>query len=359
MKLPGLIDIHVHMREPGAIHKEDWQSGTAAALSGGFTQVLAMPNTIPPVISKRSLSGTILIANGKAYCDFAQFIGATPGNALQLSPIAKQTAGLKLYLDQTYGPLRLDDMLVWMEQLKQWPKDWPVVAHAESRSMAAIILLAALFDRSIHIAHVSLREEIIIIKHAKERGLKVTCEVCPHHLFLSESDIPSLGEGCSEVRPHLAASTDQQAIWENIDVVDCIATDHAPHTLEEKECDNMPPGFPGLETALPLMLQAVHDGLLTMEQLIEKMYTNPKRIFRLPDQNDTWIDVDLNESWVVDPSIFYSRAGWSPFSGRQVKGRVRKVVLRGQQSFMNGQLLADPGFGRDLRNVTVHRSSLP
>ena len=354
MKLPGLIDIHVHMREPGAPHKEDWQSGTAAALSGGFTQVLAMPNTNTPVISKTSLSETLSIANTKAYCDFAQFIGATPDNAALVSSIAYQAAGLKMYLDQTYGPLRLDDMQLWMEQLKHWPQDWPVVAHAEGRSMAAIILLAALFDRSIHIAHVSLKEEIAIIKRAKESGLKVTCEVCPHHLFLSIADIPTIGEGRSEVRPRLATVADQQALWQNIDVIDCIATDHAPHTLAEKDSQNPPPGFPGLETALPLMLLAVHDGRLTVEQLVEKMYTNPKRIFKLPDQKDTWIDVDLNDSWVIDPTAFYSRSGWSPFVGWQVKGRVRKVVLRGQPVFKDGQLLAAPGSGGDVRSMGIY-----
>jgi len=355
VKLPGLIDIHVHMREPGALHKEDWQSGTAAALSGGFTQVLAMPNTNPPVISGASLSETLSIANTKAYCDFAQFIGATPDNAVQVAPIAQQTAGLKLYLDQTYGPLRLDDMGLWMEQLKLWPKDWPVVAHAESRSMAAIILLAALFDRPIHIAHVSLKEEIAIIKLAKEKGLKVTCEVCPQHLFLSKTDIPSIGDGRSEVRPRLATLADQQALWQNIEVIDCIATDHAPHMLAEKDSDNPPPGFPGLETALPIMLLAVQDGRLTVEQLVEKLHTNPKHIFRLPEQQNTWIDVDLNDTWVIEPTAFHSRAGWSPFADWQVKGRVRKVVLRGQQVFKDGRVLAAPGSGRDLRNMSVRR----
>jgi len=355
VKLPGLIDIHVHMREPGALHKEDWQSGTAAALSGGFTQVLAMPNTNPPVISGASLSETLSIANTKAYCDFAQFIGATPDNAVQVAPIAQQTAGLKLYLDQTYGPLRLDDMGLWMEQLKLWPKDWPVVAHAESRSMAAIILLAALFDRPIHIAHVSLKEEIAIIKLAKEKGLKVTCEVCPQHLFLSKTDIPSIGDGRSEVRPRLATLADQQALWQNIEVIDCIATDHAPHMLAEKDSDNPPPGFPGLETALPIMLLAVQDGRLTVEQLVEKLHTNPKHIFRLPEQQNTWIDVDLNDTWVIEPTAFHSRAGWSPFADWQVKGRVTKVVLRGQQVFKDGRVLAAPGSGRDLRNMSVRR----
>ena len=176
-----------------------------------------------------------------------------------------------MYLDQTYGPLRLDDMSLWMEHFKRWPRNLPIVAHAEGRTMAAVILLAAIYDRPIHIAHVSLREEILLIRAAKEKGIKVTCEVTPHHLFLTDEDIPQIGRGFSEVRPRLASPADQNALWQNLDVIDCFATDHAPHTVEEKSGDNPPPGFPGLETALPLFLTAVHEGRLTMDDLILRM----------------------------------------------------------------------------------------
>ena len=149
-----------------------------------------------------------------------------------------------MYLDQTYGPLRLDDMTLWQAHFERWPAHLPIVAHAESRTLAAVILLAALFDRPVHLAHVSLREEILLIRRAKERGLKVTCEVTPHHLFLSQADIPALGAGRSEVRPRLATPADVQALWDNLDVIDCFATDHAPHTAAEKDGPKPPPGFP-------------------------------------------------------------------------------------------------------------------
>ncbi len=209
IRLPGLIDVHVHIREPGAVHKEDWESGTAAALAGGFTAVLAMPNTQPPVTDASTLDLALQSARGKARCDYAQFLGAGPENAGKLAGLASQSAGLKMYLDQTYGPLRLDDMTLWMEHFAGWNSTLPVVVHAESRSLAAVILVAKLYQQPLHLAHVSLREEILLIRKAKEGGLPVTCEVTPHHLFLSQADVPRLGPGRSEVRPPLATPADQ------------------------------------------------------------------------------------------------------------------------------------------------------
>jgi len=236
-----------------------------------------------------------------------------------------------------------------MEHIARWPRSLPIVAHAESRSMAAMILLAAIYDRPVHIAHVSLREEILLIRAAKERGLQVTCEVTPHHLFLTQEDIPALGPGRSEVRPRLASRADRDALWENLPVIDCFATDHAPHTLAEKDGENPPPGFPGLETALPLLLTAVHAGRLTQDDLILRMHTNPRRIFNLPEQPETWIEVDPDENWQIHAVQNYTRCGWTPFEGWQVRGRVKRVVLRGQEVFRDGQVLAQPGSGRNLR----------
>jgi len=349
IRLPGLIDPHVHVREPGAIHKEDWDSATAAALAGGFTTILAMPNTRPPVTDAETLSLALAAARQKARCDHAQYLGAGADNLDDLSEIARESAGLKMYLDQTYGPLRLEEMTTWMDHFTHWPRSLPIVAHAESRSMAAVILLSAIYDRPVHIAHVSLREEILLIRAAKERGLQVTCEVTPHHLFLSQDDIPVLGQGRSEVRPRLASRVDQDALWENLPVIDCFATDHAPHTLAEKDSQNPPPGFPGLETALPLLLTAVHSGRLTLDDLILRMHTNPRRIFNLADQLETWIEVDPDESWQIRAAGQFTRCGWTPFEGWQVRGRVKRVVLRGQEAYRDGQVLAQPGYGQNLR----------
>ena len=353
LKLPGLIDPHVHLREPGATHKEDFDSGTCAALAGGFTLVLAMPNTKPPIFDAETLDLALSAARQKARCDYAQYIGAGPDNAAHAAALAAKAAALKMYLDMTFGQLRLDDMTLWQPHFEKYPKQYPIVAHSESRSMAAAILFASIYNRPVHIAHISLREEVLLIKAAKERGIKVTCEVCPHHLFLTsqvkDEQRGKEKEGRSEVRPRLATQKDVDALWENLDVIDCFATDHAPHTAEEKDSDNPPPGFPGLETALPLLLTAVDNGRLTVDNLIAKMHTNPKKIFGLPDQPETWIEVDEKAEYEVHAAGQFTRCGWTPFEGWKVKGRVRKVVLRGQTAFEDGKVLAQPGFGRNVR----------
>jgi carbamoyl-phosphate synthase/aspartate carbamoyltransferase/dihydroorotase len=356
MRLPGLIDIHVHMREPGAEQKEDWDSGTAAALAGGVTMVLAMPNTIPPVFDAQSLDNVLKTAGTKARCDFAQYVGAGPENAVEVAAQASRAAGLKMYLDMTYGELRLDDMGLWQQHFIQWPKETPIVTHSESRTMAAAILFSAIYDCPIHIAHISLKEEILIIKAAKERGIKVTCEVAPHHLFLTADDFDEISQGGRypgrmEVRPRLGSLEDQKALWNNLDVIDCFATDHAPHLTSEKDGQKPPPGFPGLETALPLLLTAVHQGRLTLDDVIARMYQNPRRIFNLPEQSETWIEVDLNAKHTISASNSFSKCGWTPFQGWEVQGRIERVVLRGQTAFESGQVIAQPGYGLDLRTV--------
>ncbi|MEA3341994.1 MAG: dihydroorotase, partial [Chloroflexota bacterium] len=201
----------------------------------------------------------------------------------------------------------------------------------------------------VHICHVSRRDEILLIKAAKEKGYPVTCEVTPHHLFLSTADIPAIGAGRAEVRPRLASPADVQSLWDNLDVIDCFATDHAPHTLAEKDSLNPPSGFPGLETALPLLLTAVHEGRLTVDDIIKRMDTNPRRIFGLPEQPETWVEVDVGEWHHIQAADCQTRSGWTPFEGRRVRARVRRVILRGQEVYRDGQVLASPGFGQNIR----------
>ncbi|HJR80080.1 MAG TPA: amidohydrolase family protein [Anaerolineales bacterium] len=356
IKLPGLIDPHVHFREPGAPHKEDWDTGTSAALAGGFTMVLAMPNTHPPVFDKETLDLALRAAKAKVRCDYAQYVGAGFDNADQVAALADRAAALKMYLDMTFGQLRLDDMTLWIPHFERYPKKYPIVVHAENRSMAAAILFAALYDRPVHIAHISLREEVLLVKAAKEHDIKVTCEVCPHHLFLSKDDIPSISHkhlGRGEVRPQLASRQDVESLWQNLDVIDCFATDHAPHTLEEKDSVHPPPGFPGLETALPLLLTAVDVGRLTLDNLIQKMYVGPKEIFHLPDQPDTWIEVDEIAEYEIKASEQFTRCGWTPFEGWKVRGRVRKVILRGKTAFEDGRVLVEQGYGQNIREPSM------
>jgi len=363
LRLPGLIDPHVHVRDLGQSHKEDWDTATAAALAGGFTTLLAMPNTQPPITDAASLAQQQAAAQTRARCDYGLYLGAGEDNVQSVAALAPQAAGLKMYLDQTFGPLRMEGLEALVEHAARWPADRPLLAHAEGRTVAAALLAAHLAGRSIHICHVSRKEEIELISRAKARGISVTCEVCPHHLFLMEGGTPSLpspigmlrdpdrgglGKGYVEVRPRLATPADVEALWANLDAIDCFATDHAPHTRAEKESANPPPGFPGLETALALWLTAVHAGRLTIDDVITRMHTNPRRIFGSPEQPQTWIEVDPDLQWRVRAGSAFTRCGWTPFEGWTLTGKVTGVTLRGQLAYDGEKVMAEPSCGKDV-----------
>ncbi|XP_067032291.1 multifunctional protein CAD-like [Acropora muricata] len=352
VRLPGLIDVHVHMREPGATHKEDFSSGTAAALAGGVTIVLAMPNTNPAIVNESSFNLARKLASAGARCDYGLYVGASSENYSTVKDLAHLAAGLKMYLNETFTTLRLDEMSTWMKHLEQWPKHLPLVCHAEGRTTAAILLLAQLAERPVHIAHVARKEEVLVIRAAKEKGIQVTCEVSPHHLFLTEDDADRIGLKRAMVKPPLVTAEDQKALWDNIDVIDCFATDHAPHTLEEKDSEKHPPGFPGLETMLPLLLTAVHQGRLTIDDIILRLCTNPRKIFSLPEQKDTYVEVEIGEEWTIPAAMTYSKAQWTPFAGLKVNGCVRRVVMRGETVVIDGKVLAKPGSGQDVRVIS-------
>ncbi|XP_066450456.1 multifunctional protein CAD isoform X2 [Eleutherodactylus coqui] len=349
IRLPGLIDVHVHLREPGATHKEDFSSGTAAALAGGVTMVCAMPNTNPAITDTDSFSLAQKLAEAGARCDFALFLGACSENTDSLATIASAAAGLKMYLNDTYSQLKMDNVSLWMEHFEKWPAHLPIVAHAENQTVAAILMVAQLYKRSVHICHVAKKEEILIIKAAKQRGIRVTCEVAPHHLFLCQDDLGRLGQTRGQVRPMLGTRDDQQALWDNLDIIDCFATDHAPHSVEEKESASPPPGYPGLETMLPLLLTAVSEGRLTIDDIVQRLYENPRKIFSLPVQENTYIEVDLEQEWLVPQSMQFTKSKWTPFEGMKLKGAVRRVVLRGEVAYIDGQVLVPAGYGQDVR----------
>ncbi len=344
LRLPALIDAHVHLRDPGEEHKEDFTTGTAAALAGGVALVLDMPNTKPPIASAITLERKQALAARKALCDVGFFIGATPSNAAGAASLAGQVAGLKIYLDQTHGPLRVRNLAALLSHFRTWPAERPIAVHAEGLSTAIAIGLAMSFGRRLHVCHVSRADEITLIRAAKERGAALTCEVTPSHLFLTESDAQRLGP-YGQVRPPLATEADRAALWNNLDIVDCIATDHAPHTRAEKDGENPPPGLPGLETMLPLLLTAVAEGRLTVERLVELTHTGPARIYGLPRQPDTWVEVDPDARYVLDNGDLHTKCGWTPFAGLQVRGKVRRVVLRGETVFENDEVRISPGYG--------------
>lgn len=341
LRLPGLADVHVHLRVPGGEHKEDFFTGTAAAVAGGFTTILAMPNTNPPLITTETLHAVQQQAQAAALCDVHFYAGASPDSLDELPALAQDAVGLKLYADQTYGPLRVDDLATLLSCFQTWPRAKPLAMHAEGRTIAVGIGLAAAFGRSVHFCHVSRADEIALIAQAKAHGLPVTCEVTPHHLFLTEADAARLGP-LGDMRPRLATQSDAAALWAHLDTtVDCVATDHAPHTLAEKRGPDAPPGVPGLETALPLLLTAVAEGRLSMERLVALLAHNPRRIFNLPAQPETWVEVDPTARYTLSDAGLFTKCGWTPFAGMPVQGKIRRVQLRGKIIFADGLMVSE------------------
>lgn len=348
LKLPGLIDVHTHLRVPGGEHKETFATGSAAALAGGITMILGMPNTSPPLTNADVLAQTHDVMRDEIVCDVGLYAGASEEDLSELPTAAAYAVALKIYLNDTFGKLRVDEVPTLAGAFKLWPREKLIAFHAEKQSVAVAIGLSAIYDRAVHIVHVSRREEIELIADAKMRGLKVTCEVAPHHLFMTKADRERMGT-LADMRPLLGSADDVAALWEHInDTVDCIATDHAPHTLAEKASDTPPPGIVGLETSLPLMLTAMADGKLSQERLITLMHDNPKRIFNLPDQEDTHVEVDMSQRVKISNADLKTKVGWTPFDGWEVAGRVSKVVLHGKTVFEDGEVLVEGGFGRIL-----------
>lgn len=309
-KLPGLIDIHVHLREPGATQKEDFNTGTAAAVRGGFGFVIDMPNNPgTPTISIERLEEKIKLADAKAHCGVGFHYGTTGNN---LSSFAKASAhehvyGLKIYMNHTTGELLVEQP---EEIFRAWESDKPILVHAEGKQLELALELTQKYNRRLHHCHTSLGSEVDLIAQAKQSGMRVSAGVTPHHLFLKP--------GAATMKPPL--SNDQDALWQGIKngTIDLIETDHAPHTPEEKK--NGAFGVPGLETALGLMGLAVHESRITHHDLIKLMHINPKRIFNITADTGT-IEVDFDKSYTVDASKFASKAKFSPFDGWTLYGK--------------------------------------
>ena len=344
--IPGLIDVHVHLRIPGGTHKETLQTGTSAALAGGVTALLAMPNTSPPITSRAEMLRARELHQG-AYCDLGIFYGATDDNAAEIAQSADLACGLKIYLNDTFGPLRVETLAALRSHFEVWPAHKPIVLHAEKLSVAEAIGMSATYGKPVHIAHVSRGEEIRLIAAAKEAGLAVTCEVAPHHLFLCAEDFERLGP-YGDMRPRLASPEDRATLWEFMEFFDCIATDHAPHTRDEKESGSPPPGVPGLETTLPLMLTAVEEGRLSLERLIELTSERPAELFGIRTPAESEVDIEIGPRWTLPERGWFTQPDWSAFAGMEVAGRVLATRLRGETVYEKGRILASAGTGQVL-----------
>ena len=356
-RLPGLIDAHVHLRTPGGTRKEDFATGTAAALAGGFTTVLDMPNTTPPTVDGPALESKMALARGQTRCDVGFFVGANNENVPEVNRLASRAVGLKMYLGQTYGPLLISQLGVALGHFRNWSGPGPVAVHAEGLLLAGAIALARATGCPVHCCHVSRREEIALIRAVKEQDAPVTCEVTPHHLFLTDRDAAALGP-LGFMKPMLGTESDRQSLWDNLEVIDIIASDHAPHTQEEKAGEVPPPGVPGLETTLALMLTAVQEGRLQMSQVVKLLSRNPGLIFRIMPAANTSVEVDADVEWVLGDDPLQTRCGWTPFAGYKVRGKVRRVLLRGQTVFEDGEVLAVPGTGRVIEPLWDQRETV-
>ena len=399
LKLPGLIDIHVHLRDPGATHKEDFYTGTCAALAGGVTTVFDMPNNLEPILTYEKLREKVAIVKKKAVCNWGLYFGTDGRNFEEFEKVEKIVVGLKVYLNFTTGNLKIDNEELMEEIFYRWSKDKIIVAHAEEEKLDLAIALQKKYKNKLHITHIAKALDLEKIIKAKKDGLNITCDVTPHHLFLAKervntenvkdtletgkpynrlgsgrqsrfnrerhdspevnkSDKPSdsggirkelvKSRGLYKVKPPLATKEDQAYLWQSIKMIDCIATDHAPHTMEEKRSDNPPTGLPGLETMLPLLLTAVYNNRLTIEEVIRLTNTNPQKIFGFKQEKDTFIEVDSDEEWVIKNEDLKTKCGWSPFEGWRVKGKVKKVSIRGTKVFEYGKILSQSGFGKNI-----------
>ena len=348
--LPGLIDPHVHLREPGDTYKEDFASGSRAAIAGGFTTVMDMPNNAVPTITKERLEEKMRLAKEKAICDVRFHFGGTDDNFEEVRKANPHS--LKLYLGKTTGGLTLRKEDSLEKHLRGFPHKRPVVLHAcdnsedEETNLAKTIstvenavALARKAGRRIHLAHASCKREVMISKSYKH----CTVEVAPHHLFLSDRDKPRL-TNLSRVLPPLRSEQKRLMLWSALDMVDCIATDHAPHTIEDKEQGAA--GFPGLETSLALMLDACDKGLLDRIWVAQRMSENVASIFRLPRKGKLKVGcagdvaiIDPKKEWTVEAMEFQTKCKWSPFEGTRLKGKVHTVVRGGQILYQEYGLL--------------------
>ncbi|HHX43404.1 MAG TPA: amidohydrolase family protein [Chloroflexi bacterium] len=375
LMLPGLVDVHVHLREPGGTHKEDVASGTAAALSGGFVGILDMPNNTPPITDRQTLYQKLGIYRAKAVSDYGLFVGFDGEHVQATVEAAPLAVGLKLYLDETFGDLTTREPARLAEVFEAWPGPGPIAVHAESASMRVALQLAERYGQRLHVCHVSHPDDLFPIDAARQRGVTVTCEVTPHHLFLSDEAVERLG-AYAHVKPALVPSELVDLFWQRLHLVDAVASDHAPHTRTEKgemprqstpaalrqkqrepqdpamgarrEASPAPPGLPGLETTLPLFLRAVDEGRLTLERMLELLHDNPLRIYGLQAAADSAVEVDLGTPYRLPFEGYSTRCGWSPFVGQWALGHVVRVRLRGRPVYEDGRVLVAPGYGQPL-----------
>ena len=383
--LPGVIDSQVHFREPGLEHKEDLESGSRAAVLGGVTAVFEMPNTNPNTDSTERITDKLKRAHHRMWCDHAFYVGATAENAEDLKELERipGTSGVKIFMGASTGSLLVDDdaalarvltsgrrrVAIHAEdearmnarkdlRVENDPSSHPVWRDDESAMLATrrIIDLARAAKRRIHILHVTTPAELEYIAGHKDIA---TCEVTPQHLTLAAEDAyPRLGS-YAQMNPPIRSAAHREGLWHwlNQGVPDVIGSDHAPHTKEEKAkaYPGSPSGMPGVQTLVPLFLNHVAEGRLTLQRFIDMTSAGPQRIFGLVGKGRIALGydadftiVDLKKRWTVGPEWLASRCGWSPFEGDTLIGKAIGTIVRGHRVMWEDSL-ANAAIGEPVR----------
>ncbi|HKP52912.1 MAG TPA: hypothetical protein VJ183_09690 [Chloroflexia bacterium] len=349
-RIPAMVDPHVHLRDLDWRHKATFRSETEAAIAGGYWAVLDMPNTPPATISPAALDTKLEAIASQAVCDWGLYYGASSSdNSADYPHVESKVCGLKIYNNPTTGDLWIDDQAIREVHFREWPGNKPIAVHAEGDTVREVLELVRKYRKRTHFCHISMAVEMEMLTAAKEAGLPVTIGVCPHHLYLTRDDEGKLG-ALGRMKPPLQTAADRDALWKAISmgVVDVIESDHAPHTLEEKASDNPPHGVPGLETTLPLMLLAVKEGRVAIEQVVKLVADNPRRIWGLTWPPDTYALIDMEATYVIERSRLHTACGWSPFEGMRTGGTVRETWIRGHKVYDGERVLVEPGWGRNL-----------
>jgi len=321
--LPGLIDVHVHLRDPGQTEKEDFSTGSQAALSGGFTTICDMPNNKIPIFTHERLMEKIERAKKTAQCKILFYFGTLGDNFGEFEKIYPHVVGLKLYLDNTTGGFILNTHKL-RSVYDAWKSDKPILLHCEDEHIKTLINIVRTTKKKTHICHIHSRIVLDEIIAAKKEGLPITCGITPHHLFLTKRDEEKLG-AFGMMKPPLPTERDSVYFWEQIHQIDVVESDHAPHTISEKQSDNPPFGVPGLETTLPLLLDAMNKKKIKLEDIIRLCYDNPRKILHLQESRERVV-VDMDEEYIIKGSDLKTKCRWTPFEGVKVKGKILKVI---------------------------------
>lgn len=344
--LPGVIDVHTHMRDPGLSHKEDFETGSMACAKGGVTTFIDMPNTVPNTTTEEILLRKEKNSEGRSYVDYGfHFGGSRLDNSQEIKKVKNRVASTKIFLNMSTGDMLVEEEKV-LENLFRESKI--ISVHAEEEMVARAIDLAKRYNKPLYLCHLSKASEVELLREAKKEGLKVYGEVAPHHLFLNEEDANDL----LLMKPELKSTEDNKALWEGLQdgTIDTIGTDHAPHLLNEKK-EKKTFGIPGVENSLELMLTSLEEKL-NINQLQKIMSENPAKIFGIENKGKIEIGYDADLT-VVDLSIkeiirnedVVSKCGWTPYKGMKTGGKVVGTIVRGKIVYNGNEFMNKDGRG--------------